>query len=125
MDLGLLGIIQEWGPETLLTAVVLMLMSGLLVPSRTVKKLVDAKDKTFSEMEVHYKNRMSDLKEVHIDVTGGLRHTIDVNSQALNVSVDNVRKLVDQQDELLDLARTAAPALIAQRTALESANGQG
>ena len=111
----------QWGQVSagaLLALGIFFVLTGKLVWKKS-------QDKVFQEMKEHYESRIADLKEVHSDVTSGLRATNHAQGQALSVSVDNVQKLVHQQDELLDLARTAAPALVAQRAAIEAGtNGQ-
>lgn len=106
----------HWGQVSagaLLALVVVFILSGKLVWKKS-------QDKVFQDMKEHYESRIADLKEVHSDVTSGLRATNVAQGQALGVATNNVQKLVQQQDELLDLARTAAPALIAQRAEIES-----
>lgn len=111
--------ISNWGPETLATFTVLAVILGVLQPKYVVSKQLTAKDELYTEMKTYYESRIADLKEMHESVASDLRRTSDLNQQALGVAVDNNRKLVDQQDEMLNLARVATPALIARTNALE------
>lgn len=122
----------RWGQVSagaLLVFILYMMFTDRLVWKKSHEKAYtlarELADEKFIEMKAHYEQRILDLKEMQSGVITDLRATNDTQGRALGVSVDNVQRLVSQQDELLDLARTAVPALGAQRAAIEANRGQG
>jgi hypothetical protein len=123
-------LIPDWGPESLLALVVILLLWGKLLAKPTVDKIIAAKDvqidrilasrdQQMTELKLYYEGRIADIISAHTERGADLRHIAEVEARALQTSVDNVQKLIRQNDELLDLARTAAPAIVAARRAAE------
>lgn len=122
----MLAIVQDWGPESLLALVVLLMVAGLLLPSRTLKRLqaerdqlLKQKDDEYDNIVEYYEKRIADLKEIHCEITGGLRTTQDITQRALTQSVQNVTRLTGIVDEYAELTRVVTPALVAARNVLE------
>jgi hypothetical protein len=128
-----LQLVPDWGPESLLALVVALLLWGKLIPKPTVDKTLADKDKQIdrilssretqiAELKLYYEGRIADIIAAHTERGADLRHIAEVQARALQTAVDNSQKLIKQNDELLDLARTAAPAIVAARRAAEDRN---
>jgi hypothetical protein len=120
------SLVQDWGPESLLAVVVLLLVAGLLVPSRSLKRLqaerdqlLRQKDNEYTNIVQYYEKRICDLKEIHSEIASGLRTTQDITQRALTHSVQNVTRLTAIVDEYAELTRVVTPALMAARNVLE------
>jgi len=125
-----LQLVPDWGPESLLALVVALLLWGKLIPKPTadrtladrdkqIERIIANRDTQMTELKLYYEGRISDMEKAHAERGADLRHVAEVNARALQTAVDNVQKLIKQNDELLDLARTAAPAIVAARRAAE------
>lgn len=120
------NITGTWGPAALLGIGLFLVFSGRLVAERTVEKLLAAKDSQLASQKEYYEGRIRDLTSMTAEQVTDLRHTRDTTSEALDVSVNSVAKLLTQSGELMEIARTVAPALVAAREAAERAqNEQG
>ena len=111
----MLQVVQDWGPETVLAVVVLMLLLGWLVP----KKISDREMKRVVE---YYEGRLKEKDEYHGEIVKNLRDTADANTQALMQAVMNQQRLVTIVDEYANLTRVATPALVARQQVLEGRN---
>lgn len=114
--------IPDWGPESLLALTTIMLLWGKLLAKPTVDRALAAKDSQISELKLYYEGRIRDIEKAHAERGADLRHIAEVEARALQTAVDNAQRLIQQNDELLNLARTAAPALLAARRAAEERN---
>lgn len=123
--------IPDWGPESLLACVIILLLWGKLLPISTFNRAVADKDVQIArilenreiqiaELKLYYEGRIADMGSAHAERGADLRKVAEVNARALQTAVDNVNQLVKQNDELLDIARTAAPAILAARLAAEA-----
>lgn len=74
--------VGNWGPETLLAAVVLLVVWGRLIPRRTVDKMLE---------------EMRNANEVLVDVN--------------KVTLDTNRTLIKQNKDLMEITRLALPLL--------------
>jgi len=130
---NIVQIIPDWGPESILALVVVLLLWGKLVAKpivdraladkdQQIARIIASKDTQISELKLYYEGRIRDIEAANAERGADLRHIAEVEARALQTSVDNVQKLVRQNDELLDLARTAAPAIVAARRAAEERN---
>lgn len=128
---NLLHVIPAWGPESLLALVVVLLLWGKLLAKPTVDRniadkdvqiarILENRDTQIAELKLYYEGRIADIGTAHAERGADLRHVAEVNARALQTAVDNVNQLVRQNDELLDIARTAAPAILAARQAAEA-----
>jgi hypothetical protein len=111
--------IPDWGPESLLALTTILLLWGKLLAKPTVDKIIASKDVQITELKLYYEGRIRDIESAHAERGADLRHIAEVEARALQTAVDNAQKLIRQNDELLDLARTAAPAIVAARRAAE------
>lgn len=122
--------VSEWGPGALLTVLLLLfawlIAKGKIIPVSTheaivkaLEKIVVEKERVNAELKLYYEGRISDIQAAHAERGADLRHVSETNARALQVSVDNVQKLLIQNDELLEIARVAAPAVLAVRRAVE------
>lgn len=115
------------GPAVLLAAATIMFFSGHIVARSTMNKLLAAKDDSIrgkdaekAALKLYYEGRITDINAAHAERGADLRHVADTNARALQVAVDNVQKLLRQNDELLDICRVTAPSLVANRIAAEA-----
>jgi len=128
-----LALIPDWGPESLLALVVVVLLWGKLLPlsvmnraladrDSQIARIISNRDTQIAELKLYYEGRISDMEKAHVERGADLRHVAEVQARALQTAVDNSQKLIRQNDELLDLARTTAPAIVAARRAAEERN---
>lgn len=122
------AVVADWGPTTLISIVVILLLTGKLLAKPTVDKIVMArqmyydsmvlaKDVAHEAMIKYYEGRLNDIGQAQTERLVDLRRIIDTQASALQVSVDNQHKLIAQQDELLDLTRTVVPSINAINSA--------
>lgn len=125
--------VANWGPGALLTFILLLLtwttFKGKLIPEGTHNKIVDKleainleKDKRIAALELYYEGRITDINTAHAERGADLRHVAETNARALQTAVDNTQKLVGIVDELTEIARVTAPAILAARNAAEATN---
>ena len=128
-----LQLVPDWGPESLLALVVVLLLWGKLLPKPVmdraladrdsqIARIISNRDTQITELKLYYEGRITDIIKAHEERGADLRHVAEVQARALQTAVDNSQKLIRQNDELLDLARTAAPAIVAARRAAEDRN---
>lgn len=86
-------------------------------------ELVRVKEDEKAALKTYYEGRILDINAAHSERGADLRQVSENNARALQVSVDNVQKLLVQNDELLEIARVSAPAILAARRAAEENNG--
>lgn len=115
--------VADWGPESLLSLVVILLLWGKLLPKPTVDRMLAGKDKQLEDQKLYYEGRIKDINSSHDERATDLRKIAEIQSITLEKAVDNSQKLIGQNDDLLELARTAAPALLAARNAAEGQHG--
>lgn len=122
----MLTLVQEWGPGSLLALVIILLLMGQLIPSKSAKRLLAEKEEIikqkqleYDNMKAYYEDRIKDLKEIHSEITTNLRVTADIAQAALTQSVRNVTRLTGIVDEYAELTRVVTPALVAARNVLE------
>lgn len=113
-----IDLIKDWGPESLLALIVFFFFMGWVTPryitSREIRNLKE-----------YYEKRLEEKDRHHQEVMDNLRAAQDTTQQALTQAVHNTQRLVGIIDELSDLTRVAAPALVARQDVLEGRNESG